>query len=78
LSFTHFTHDGPKHTLRGNIQNAGTKPATYTVKFEFLDSTGKPVAAREVTVGPVEAKKSAPFNVEVNQEGIVAFRYAPF
>ena len=78
LAFTHFTHDGPKHTLRGNIQNAGTKPATYTVKFEFLDSTGKPVAAKEVTVGPVEPKKSAPFSVEVSQAGIVAFRYAPF
>lgn len=78
LSFTHFMHDGPKHTLRGNIQNAGAKPATYTVKFEFLDSAGKPVAAKEVTVGPVEPKKSAPFSVEVSQEGIVAFRYAPF
>ncbi|MGQ0712433.1 MAG: tetratricopeptide repeat protein [Gemmatimonadaceae bacterium] len=78
VAFTHFTHDGPKHTLRGTIENASTRPATYTVKFEFLDNQGTPVVAKEVTVGPVEPKKSAPFAVEVNQTGIVAFRYTPF
>ena len=78
VTFTHFSHDGAKHTLRGTVANASTKPATYTVRFEFLDKDGKAVAAKEVTVGPVEAKKSAPFTVEVNQTGIVAFRYAPF
>ena len=51
---------------------------SYTVKFEFLDKEGKVLAAKEVTVGPVEPKKSAPFAVEVNQTGIVSFRYAPF
>jgi hypothetical protein len=48
------------------------------MRFEFLDKDGKPVAAQEVTVGPVEPKKTAPFSVEVSQAGIVAFRYAPF
>ena len=78
LAFTQFSHDGPAHTLRGTVENASTKPATYTVRFEFLDKDGKAVAAKEVTVGPVEPKKTAPFSVEVNQTGIVAFRYAPF
>ena len=78
VTFSQFSHDGAKHTLRGTIANTSTKPATYTVRFEFLDKDGKAVAAKEVTVGPVEAKKSAPFSVEVNQTGIVAFRYAPF
>jgi tetratricopeptide (TPR) repeat protein len=78
VAFTQFSHDGPKHTLRGTVENASTKPATYTVRFEFLDKDGTPVAAKEVTVGPVEPKKAAPFAVEVNQTGIVAFRYAPF
>ena len=78
VAFTQFSHDGPKHTLRGTVENSSAKAATYTVRFEFLDKDGKPVAAKEVTVGPVEAKKTAPFVVEVNQAGIVAFRYAPF
>jgi tetratricopeptide (TPR) repeat protein len=78
VTFTQFSHDGPKHTLRGNIENLSEKPATYTVRFEFLDKDGTAVATKEVTVGPVEAKKTAPFSVEVSQTGIIAFRYAPF
>jgi tetratricopeptide (TPR) repeat protein len=78
VAFTQFSHDGAKHTLRGTVENTSAKAATYTIRFEFLDKDGKPVAAKEVTVGPVEAKKSAPFVVEVSQTGIVAFRYAPF
>jgi tetratricopeptide (TPR) repeat protein len=78
VAFTQFAHDGPKHTLRGTVENSSAKAATYTVRFEFLDKEGKAVAAKEVTVGPVEPKKSAPFVVEVSQAGIVAFRYAPF
>lgn len=78
VAFTQFSHDGPRHVLRGTVENVSAKPATYTVRFEFLDKDGKAVAAKEVTVGPVEPKKSAPFMVEVNQAGIVAFRYAPF
>jgi hypothetical protein len=78
VTFSQFSHDGPKHMLRGTVLNNSTKPATYTVRFEFLDKEGKAVAAKEVTVGPVEPKKTAPFVVEVNQAGIVAFKYAPF
>jgi tetratricopeptide (TPR) repeat protein len=78
VAFTQFSHDGPKHILRGTIENASAKPATYTVRFEFLDKDGSPVASKEVTVGPVEPKKTAPFTVEVSQTGIVAFRYTPF
>jgi tetratricopeptide (TPR) repeat protein len=78
IAFTLFSHDGPKHVLRGTVENASAKAATYTVRFEFLDKDGKAVAAKEVTVGPVEPKKTAPFMVEVNQAGIVSFRYAPF
>jgi tetratricopeptide (TPR) repeat protein len=78
LAFTQFAHDGPKHTLRGTVENTSATAATYTVRFEFLDKEGQPVAAKDVTVGPVEPKKTAPFVVEVNQAGIVSFRYAPF
>ena len=78
VAFTQFSHDGPRHVLRGTVENNSAKAATYTVRFEFLDKEGKAVAAKEVTVGPVEPKKNAPFMVEVSQAGIVAFRYAPF
>src|SRR5688500_3764814 len=78
VSFSQFSHDGPKHTLRGTVENRSAKAATYTVRFEFLDKEGKAVAAKDVTVGPVEPKKSAPFVVEVSQTGIVSFKYAPF
>ncbi|HJR67820.1 MAG TPA: hypothetical protein VJ802_15420 [Gemmatimonadaceae bacterium] len=78
VTFSQFSHDGPKHVLRGTVANTSAKPATYTIRFEFLDSDCKAVAAKEVTVGPVEPKKSAPFMVEVNQTGIVSFKYAPF
>ena len=78
VAFTQFSHDGAKHVLRGTVENASAKAATYTVRFEFLDKDGKVVAAKEVTVGPVEPKKTGPFMVEVTQTGIVSFRYAPF
>jgi tetratricopeptide (TPR) repeat protein len=78
VAFTQFSHDGANHTLRGTVENTSAKAATYTVRFEFLDKDGTAVTAKEVTVGPVEPKKTAPFAVEVNQTGIVAFRYAPF
>lgn len=77
VSFSQFTHDGAKHTLKGAIENTSAKAATYTVKFEFLDKEGKVVASKEVTVGPVSPSGNAPFSVEVEQTGIVAFRYSP-
>lgn len=78
VTFSQFSHDGAKHILRGTVENTSAKAATYTIRFEFLDSECKAVAAEEVTVGPVEPKQSAPFVAEVNQTGIVSFRYAPF
>ena len=53
------------------------EPRTYTLKFEFLDNTGKVVASQEATVGPVQPGESKTFSVTVEQPGIVAYRYAP-
>ena len=77
VAFTTFDHDGAKHTLSGSVQNLGTAPGNYTLKFEFLDKAGKVVASQTANVGPVAPKETKPFSVTVNQAGIVAFRYAP-
>jgi tetratricopeptide (TPR) repeat protein len=77
VSFTAFDHAGAKHTLSGVVQNLGTAPGNYALKFEFLDKNGNVVASQTANVGPVAPKESKPFSVTVEQTGIVAFRYAP-
>lgn len=75
--FTTFDHDGAKHTLSGSVQNLGTAPASYSLKFEFLDKSGKAVVSQTTAVGPVAPKETKPFTVTATQASIVAFRYAP-
>jgi tetratricopeptide (TPR) repeat protein len=77
VSFSEFRHAGSKHTLVGSVENRGKAPGNYTLKVEFVDKSGNVVATQEAVVGPVNPKESKPFRVEVNQSGIVAFRYAP-
>ena len=77
VTFSGFEHDGARHVLRGTIENRTQKEGTYSVKFEFLDSQGNVVATKTADVGPVPASARKDFTVEVNQTGIVAFRYPP-
>lgn len=77
VSFSEFRHSGGKHMLKGSVENRGKAPGNYTLKVEFVDKQGNVVATQEAVVGPVNPKESKPFSVEVNQTGIVAFRYAP-
>lgn len=77
VTFNLFSHDGPKHTLAGNIENLSPAAKTYTLKVDFLDNTGATVATQEATVAAVEPKASKPFRITVEKEGIVAFKYAP-
>jgi tetratricopeptide (TPR) repeat protein len=77
VSFSEFRHSGSKHTLRGSVENRGKATGNYTLKVEFVDKSGNVVATQEAVVGPVNPKETKPFTVEVNQSGIVAFRYAP-
>jgi tetratricopeptide (TPR) repeat protein len=78
VSFNLFSHgEGNKHTLGGNVENRGdAQKGPYEMKFEFLDGTGKVVASKSATVEQIPGKGSKPFRVEVQGEGIVAFRYA--
>ena len=70
----------PEEMVEAVRDTQGVHAAEGTVAgyAQFVDKEGKAVAAKDVTVGPVEPKKSAPFVVEVNQAGIVSFKYAPF
>jgi tetratricopeptide (TPR) repeat protein len=77
VTFNLFSHDGPKHTLAGNIENLSPAAKTYTLKVDFLDNTGNVVASQEATVGAVDPKTSKPFRITVEKEGVAAFKYAP-
>ena len=75
VAFNRFIHDGAKHTLGGTVENLGAAAKTVPVKVEFLDPTGRVVATQETQV-QVPPKGKAEFSVEVQQDGVAAFRYA--
>jgi hypothetical protein len=77
VTFNLFSHDGAKHTLAGNIENLSPAAKTYTLKVDFLDTSGNAVATQEATVGAVDPKTSKPFRITIEKEGVVAFKYAP-
>lgn len=72
-----FSHSGSRHTIEGMVQNRGTQPGTYSLRFSFLDAKGAVAASQVVEVGPVPAKGQMPFKAEISQAGVVAFRYEP-
>lgn len=78
ITFSLWSHDGTRHVLGGQVDNKTEAAADYTVKFEFLDATGKVVTTKDVPLAGVPAKGQKGFRVEVEGAGIVAFRYAPF
>jgi hypothetical protein len=77
VSFTEFSNQEDKSTLGGTIVNNSQQPQTYTVKFDFLDQSGKVIASQTATVGPVAPGQTGRFNVSGSGAGIAAFRYAP-
>ena len=77
MQFSLFSHDAAKHVLSGVLENNGDAAKPFTLKFDFLDNTGKTVTSKEVAIPEVPAKGSKSFRVEVEGPGIVAFKYAP-
>ena len=77
VTFTEFTAGADKTTLGGTVMNMTDAAKTFTIKLEFIDKAGNVVSSQDVTVGPVDAHKSAPFSATGTGAGIVAFRYAP-
>jgi tetratricopeptide (TPR) repeat protein len=79
VTFNLFSHDEGRHVLAGSIENRSDEEKNYTLKFEFLDVTGKVLETREVSVEGVKGKGSKSFRVELTDKpGVAAFRYAPF
>jgi tetratricopeptide (TPR) repeat protein len=79
VTFNLFSHDEGRHVLAGSIENRGDEEKSYTIKFEFLDITGKVLETRDVAVEGVRGKSSKSFRVELTDKpGVAAFRYAPF
>lgn len=73
-----FSVRGSRVTLEGQILNLDAKATkNYTLKVEFLDQAGAVVTSKEAAVGPVAPNTAKPFKLEVDQPGIVSFRYAP-
>lgn len=77
VTFNLFSHDGAKHTLAGTVENLSAEARPYTLKVDFLDTTGNVVASQEATVAAVDPKTSKPFRITVEKDGVAAFRYAP-
>ena len=79
MTFNLFSHDEGRHILAGSVENRGDEEKTYTLKFEFIDTAGTVLEAREVSVEGVRGKGSKSFRVELTDKpGVAAFRYAPF
>ncbi|HEX4469525.1 MAG TPA: FxLYD domain-containing protein [Gemmatimonadaceae bacterium] len=76
LTFNQFTTAEDKATLGGLVANSSDQSQTYTIRFDFLDASGKSIASETATVGPVAAGQSAPFKVTGAAAGAAAFKYA--
>jgi thioredoxin-like negative regulator of GroEL len=77
VTFNLWAHDGTKHTVGGTVENMTEADKSYTLNFEFLDASGAVVTSKSATVDAVGGKKSKAFRLEVEGEGIIAYRYAP-
>lgn len=78
VTFTTFSRAADKTTLSGTVENlSSSTPASYTLKFSFMDSQGNVVAQESASVGPVAKNKTGNFRVEVPKPGITAFKYEP-
>lgn len=77
VSFTEFSNVNNKVTLGGTIANNTGAEHTYTLKVDFLDTSGAVVASQQATVGPLPANTAGKFSVTSTAPGIAAFKYAP-
>jgi tetratricopeptide (TPR) repeat protein len=77
VAFTEFTPADGKTTLGGTVTNQTDAPRSFTFKLEFVDKSGAVVGTQDVSVGPVEPQKSAPFTATATGAGIISFRYNP-
>ena len=63
VTFNLFAQDGAERTLAGNIENLSAAAKTYTLKVDFLDSTGASIDGSSIMVSakfPVKHMPMAP------------------
>ncbi|HEX6537092.1 MAG TPA: hypothetical protein VF041_21090 [Gemmatimonadaceae bacterium] len=76
VTFTEFTHDGPKVKLAGSVENLGKTAKTASLAVQFLDKSGNVVTTQTAPL-QLPPSGSKDFALEADGANIVAFRYAP-
>jgi tetratricopeptide (TPR) repeat protein len=77
VSVTRVLHDGDKMAVSGTLNNLTAVSKTYTLKFQFIDVTGKVLGTQDVPPLTVAAHGSQPFEVTATQPGVIAYKYSP-
>jgi tetratricopeptide (TPR) repeat protein len=77
VSVTRVLHDGDKMEVSGTVANLTAAPKTYTLKFQFIDVSGKVLGSQDAPPLNVPAHGSQPFSVSVTQPGVIAYKYSP-
>jgi tetratricopeptide (TPR) repeat protein len=76
VTFDAFAMGSAKPAVSGNVENLSDAPQKGTLKVQFLNESGSPVATQstDFTLAPKEKKQ---FSVSGEGAGVVAYRYDP-
>jgi hypothetical protein len=75
--FTKLAALGDSMAVGGRVENLTAAPATYTLKFSFINPQGAVVATKESPPISVDGKATGTFEVGTHAPGAVAYKYAP-
>ena len=76
VTFESFATGSGKPALKGAIENIGTVPTKGTLKLQFVNLSGAPVATQNVDFS-LAPKEKMPFALTAEGEGIIGYRYDP-
>ena len=76
VTFESFATGSGKTALKGAIENIGTVPTKGTLKLQFVNLSGAPVATQNVDFS-LAPKEKMPFALTAAGEGIIGYRYDP-
>lgn len=78
VQLSEFTTSDEKAVVAGTIQNTGTADKNVSMKVEFLNGAGQPVASKDVEVTvPANGRSRFDATITPGNSEIVAFRYSP-
>lgn len=75
VTVTEFTRGTSSAAVAGQVENRSASAKSFELTFEFLDRAGSVVGQQRTTVGPVAGNQAQEFRVELQQPGIMAWRY---